>query len=303
MPRDSSISAEHKRRSQLPSEASEASHLRYSLGTEIVRSCALALGREIALTGSVSWGVADQYSDMELSFWQNELPSSSARERWLRDIGATDITIDSTPAPDQSTWSMFRFGDVWVEAAWYTTEFHEAQLEALRKGEIIDHDPLRLAWTIVQARALRSEGRLAGWQRDLADYPDEVQQQLIADAVGAWTLPNHLFARWAEVYRGHRHTVVEELVRDLNRVFRIIFAINRQWEPDWKWIEPASRNLTLKPRRLVERTHEILATPHLEQAAAGCMELSLETLALIPPPYDVTRAASNIRESLRAHTR
>jgi hypothetical protein len=160
-----------------------------------------------------------------------------------------------------------------------------------------------VAWTIVHAKALRSEGLLARWQRVLADYPEQVQQQLIADAAGAWSFPNHMSARWAEVYRGHRHTVVEELVRDLNRVFRINFAINRQWEPDWKWIEPASRTLTIKPMRLIGRTDEILSTPHLAQANVGCLELILETLALVPPPYDVTRPASIIAESLRDHSR
>jgi hypothetical protein len=247
--------------------------------------------------------VADQYSDIELSVWENILPSSTARERWLCDIGATDIMLDPNPIPEQSTWAMFRFRGVWVEAAWYTPEFHEAQLGAVRRGELIDHDLFRLAWTIVQAKALRSEGLLATWQQNLADYPDQVQQQLIADAAGAWSFPNHLLARWAEVDRGHRHTVVEELVRDLNRVFRIIFAINRQWEPDWKWIEPASSTLTIKPGRLIERIDEILSTSHLARANAGCLELILETLALVPPPHDVTRPAWIIANSLRDHSR
>jgi hypothetical protein len=190
-----------------------------------------------------------------------------------------------------------------VEAGWYTPEFHAAQLGAIHRGELIDHDSFRLAWVIVQAKALRGEGLVAKWQRDLSDYPNHVQQQLISDAAGAWSFPNHISARWAEVHRGHRHTVVEELVRDLNRVFRIIVAINRQWEPDWKWIEPASRTLTIKPARLTERTNEILSTPHLVQAETGCLELILDTLALVPPPHDVTRPASIIAESLRDHSR
>lgn len=94
----------------------------------------------------------------------------------------------------------------------------------------------------------------------------------------------------------------ERLVRDTHNALRVLFALNRQWEPDWKWIRHATANLTVKPERLVERINEIFTLPDLERSVATCQKLIYDTLLLASSSYDVGRAIRIIEESLRLHS-
>lgn len=60
-------------------ETGAASALRRRLAAELVSACPIELATEAALTGSAARGVADEYSDIELNFWSEALPSSEQR--------------------------------------------------------------------------------------------------------------------------------------------------------------------------------------------------------------------------------
>jgi len=53
--------------------------------------CFNDLGREIAVTGSVARGVADEYSDVELNLWVDVLPAAEGWRAWLEGMGVTDL--------------------------------------------------------------------------------------------------------------------------------------------------------------------------------------------------------------------
>ncbi len=278
--------------------ATVASQHHFLLALDLIASRAANRWPEAALLGSVARGMADDRSDIELGFWVEVLPSQDERAAWLASIGGTEWRLDDRAVPCDATWALFRFRGVWVEAAWYTPAFHDQELTTILRGEVTDGDRLHLPGALADAVVLRSVGILTGWQVRLARYPDVLAARLIADAVGAWRFPGHLTGRWTEARRGHRHTVLEECVRDLHRVWRILFAINGAWEMDWKWLAPAMGNLAIRPDDLVRRIEEIFQTAPLEEAVRRCLELARDTLALVPPPHDVTAAASVIGASL-----
>ena len=116
-----------------------------------------------------------------------------------------------------------------------------------------------------------------------------------------WFFPHFLAVRWALIRRGERLALLERLYQDTRNMLRILFAINQQWEPDWKWLHEEMDRLTIKPERLLERIDEIFLDPNLEQRVALSMLLLCDVLALVPERYDVTRVRANIQESLRVH--
>jgi len=286
-----------------PLGVTAASQTRWHLASELVSGCPPALGLEVALTGSVGRGVADGESDIELNLWVEALPTETDMVDWLRAAGATDIVVDAEPIETGSIWITFRFSDVWVEAGWQTIAALEQSVRAILAGAIVDHPRLVLAEIIEHAVPLRTIGFLAAWQHELAQYPETVQQRVIAAAIENWCFPHFVGARWTAVRRNHRHWLAHLLVRDVDNVLRLIFALNRRWEPDWKWLEHHTAGLPIKPDRLIERIGQIFATRQPEQSVAVCQQLILDALALVPPTHDVRRARAAIQAALNADPR
>jgi len=76
----------------------------------------------------------------------------------------------------------------------------------------------------------------------------------------------------------------------MHSMLRILFAINQQWEPDWKWLHVETEQLTIKPERLLESIDEIFTISQGEQRVARYLLLLRDVLALVPPQYDVAGA-------------
>jgi hypothetical protein len=68
------------------------------------------------------------------------------------------------------------------------------------------------------------------------------------------------------------------LVDDLENVLRSVFALNREWEPDWKRLPGLVAPLRVKPDRLAERIDEALRACDIVAAR----RLVRDTLALAP---------------------
>ena len=95
---------------------------------------------------------------------------------------------------------------------------------------------------------------------------------------------------------GERLALVEWLVDDAARIVRIVFALNRVWQPTLKRIADRTSVLTVKPvssrrphRRGADRTRPTTRSFAMAQ-------LQAETLALAPDGPNVERARKWISE-------
>ncbi|WP_338249656.1 DUF4037 domain-containing protein [Dictyobacter halimunensis] len=286
----------------LPPRATAASHTRYRIAQELSELCPPVLGQEIAITGSVSKGLADDPSDIEQVFYVQEIPGVQARDTWLRQIGASAIIHDETTIEDGSLWSTFRFGEIWIEAGWQTFRQQEELLRQILAAQVLDHHRLILGEITSHALSLRGEGHLPRWRQQLTQYPPQLAQRLIANATDLWQFPHLLEARWALAQRHEPWRLAEVLLRELHNILRVLFALNHQWEPEWKWISQSSGALALKPHHLMERSTAIFTENDAKQRIAACIQLIYDTLTLLPVEYDVAQALNTVRESLDLHS-
>jgi hypothetical protein len=77
---------------------------------------------------------------------------------------------------------------------------------------------------------------------------------------------------------------------------RILFALNHQWEPDYKWLAYESCKLIRKPDRLVERTHAIFTQENDHTAVTLCLDLLEDILALAADDYNVALPRERLSE-------
>jgi tRNA nucleotidyltransferase/poly(A) polymerase len=94
------------------------------------------------------------------------------------------------------------------------------------------------------------------------------------------------------------------MVDDASRVVRIVFALNRVWQPTLKRLADRAASLTHTPERLAERIAQALTEPDPHRALLLMTELQAETVALAPDGPNINRARdwlSEGREILLQH--
>jgi hypothetical protein len=249
---------------------------------------------EVVLTGSVSRGVADDVSDIEMLIVTRDELDLTDCFSLAAAAGLTGLDTWGPQGVAAKRVSGYRDG-VPLELIWWSRAHAEKAVDAIFAG-----DPSTNADAIANGVALRTSGLLAQWQERLRHYPDELARARIEDAALTWGgfTPAGLLTL---LRRGERLALLERMVDDASRVVRIVFALNRVWQPTNKRLADRVATLERKPERLAERIEEALTELDPRRAVLVLTELQLETVALAPDGPNVNRARqwlSDAREIL-----
>jgi hypothetical protein len=244
---------------------------------------------EVVLTGSVSRGVADDVSDIEmLIVTQGELDLDECFSLAAA-CGLTDLGTWGQQGGPTKRVSGYRDGAP-IELIWWSRAHAESAVDA-----IFENDLSATADALANGVSLRTTGLLAQWQERLRLYPDELAGARIEDAALKWG-GFHAAGLLTLLRAGERLALLEWMVDDAVRVVRILFALNRVWQPTLKRVADRTAALTHKPERLAERIDEALTEPDPRRALLVMIELQLETLALAPDGPNVNRARKWLSE-------
>jgi predicted nucleotidyltransferase len=250
---------------------------------------------EVVLTGSVSRGVADDVSDIEmLVVTRGELELTECFSLAAA-AGLTDLDTWGRQGVPTKRVSGYRDG-VPVELVWWSRSYAESAVDAIFAGGLSGS-----ADALANGVALRNSGLLTAWQERLRHYPDELAEAQIEDAALTWGgfAPAGLLTI---IRQGERLSLLERMVDDATRVVRIVFALNRTWPPTTKRLADRVATLAHKPERLAERIEEALTEPDPRRAVLVLTELQLETAALAPDGPNINRARKWLSDALEILT-
>ena len=240
---------------------------------------------EVVLTGSVSRGVADDVSDIEmLVVTEEQLPLDEAYEL-ARLAGLEERDSWGDPAtPTRRVFGYFERQP--VETIWWSRELAEELFASGGSAE-----------ALANGVALRTSGLLASWQERLADYSHELATERIEKAAERWGgfTPAGLLTI---VRQDCSLARMEWMVDAAQRVLAIAFALNRIPQPTAKRLAARVEPLAVKPERLAERIDEALAEPDPRAALRLMTELQLETVKLAPSGPNVDRARGWLTEGV-----
>jgi predicted nucleotidyltransferase len=232
---------------------------------------------EVVLTGSVSRGVADDVSDIEMLVVTEDPLSLDEAFELARRTGLEEL--DSWGDPSTPTRRVFGYLEGQpVETIWWSRELAEELFAGGGSAE-----------ALANGAALRTSGLLARWQERLADYPDAFFAERIEKAAERWggfapaglltiVRPDCALAR------------MEWLVDSAQRVLTIVFALNRVHQPTAKRLAARVEPLALRPERLAERIEEALGEQDPRLSLLTMTELQLDTVRLAPSGPNVDRA-------------
>ena len=267
----------------MPTPRSE--ELRAAAGRLVARIPA-DVAPEVVVTGSVSRGVADDVSDVEMllvSDAQLDLETcfELARAAGLERLGTWG------PQGTGSSRVSGIFEGIPFELIWWSRERADASINAESSA----------AEAIANGVSLRTCGLLAVWQERLRTYPDELAAERIEDAALTWG--GFSTANLVTIARpGERLALVERLVDDAQRVVMMVYAINREWLPTSKRLALRAEQLAVKPDRLAERIEHALTEPDPTRALIVMTQLQLDTVMLAPSGPNIERARGWLTEAL-----
>jgi len=259
-----------------------------SLAQEIADALPPAV-EEVVLTGSVSRGVADEVSDIEMLLVTEDDPDLGECFALAAACGLTDLGTWGQQGVPTKRVSGYRDG-VPVELIWWGRKHAQTAIDAVFTGE-----PSSTADALANGIALRTSGLLGRWQERLDDYPDELARARIEDAALTWG--GFAAAGLLRIARpGERLALVERMVDDAARVVRIVFALNRVWQPTLKRLADRTAALAHKPERLAERIEQALTEADPHRALLVMTELQADTVALAPDGPNIDRARTWLEE-------
>jgi hypothetical protein len=238
---------------------------------------------EVVLTGSVSRGMADEVSDIEMLVVTREGLTQAQCDAHARSAGLDGLdSWGRRDGPDRRV-SGFRDG-VSIELTWWPSAYAEVRVDGLLAG-----DAPSTADALVHGVPLRTAGRLTAWQRRLREYPPALAAARIEEAALPWGgfSPAGLLTI---VRPGDPLARMEWIVDGAARVLTITYALNRTWQPTAKRLALRVESLPTRPERLAERIEESLTEPDARRALLVMTELQLDAVLLAPSGPNVERA-------------
>jgi predicted nucleotidyltransferase len=245
--------------------------------------------QEVVLTGSVSRAVADEISDIEMLIVTHDELDLDDCFSLAAACGLTDLGTWGHQGGPSKRVSGCRDGAP-IELIWWSRPHAEASIDAVFTIEVS-----ATADAIANGIALRTSGLLARWQERLRHYPDELANARIEDAALKWG-GFHAAGLLTLLRPGERLALLEWMVDDAARVVRIVFALNRVWQPTLKRLADRVAALSSKPGGMAERIEEALTEPDPRRALLVMTQLQLETLSLAPSGPNVDRALKWLNE-------
>jgi hypothetical protein len=254
---------------------------------------------EAVVTGSVSRGVADGVSDIEMLLVTDTEPELAGCFALATAAGLTDLGTWGQQGVPTKRVSGYRDG-VPIELVWWSRAYAETAIDAIFTGDVSSS-----ADALANGVALRTSGLTEQWQARLRHYPDELARAHIESAALTWGgfAPAGLLTL---VRPGERLALVERMVDDASRVVRMVFATNRVWPPTLKRLAERAAPLPRKPDRMAERIEDALSELDARHALIVMTELQADAVALAPDGPNVLRARQWLAdglELLRRHER
>jgi hypothetical protein len=257
----------------------------------VADALAADLVEEVVLTGSVSRGMADAVSDVEMLVVTREPLELEDCLRLARAAGLEGLgSWGAQGGPARRVSGSFE--RVPFELIWWPRDYADAQIDALMTGAM--HST---ADALAHGIALRTRGRLAAWQVRLDAYPPALAAAQIEAAALPWGgfAPAGLLTL---IRPGDRLALTEWMLDASVGVLTIVFALNRVWRPTTKRLAERVAPLPIKPDRLAERIEEALTESEPRRALRGMTELQLDAVRLAPSGPNVDRARTWLAEGV-----
>lgn len=242
--------------------------------------------RAIIVAGSVARGYADEYSDLELPLFWDELPSDATRHAVIQALEADFLRPYNGPAQEDN----LLINDFQVDLWQCSVPFEEDTLDDVLLRYATDLGASNFMDTVRTCIPLAGEALIANWKQRAGAYPEplalrNLQEQLPHFEIG------HLMIHALR----DNPALVYERISDLQQhLFLVLLALNHAYFPGPKWLYRTIEALPVQPAQAAQRMRQVFQLGQV-QAVQAMIDLLRETLTLVEQAYPQIDIAPALR--------
>lgn len=238
--------------------------------------------RAALLAGSAGRGDADDFSDLDLLLYVDELPAAAERDAVRAAVGGANTR--PKPESEHACGEKFELDGVTVEVVFVTVARVESRLKQLKDSPTdVDAELQKVVAGILDGLPLRGQELIEGWQARLRDFPEPLRRLLVErhwSFLPLWYHADEIAARDAELWR------IDALLDAAFNVLAVLAALNRVYfaRVELKRTRSLVARFDRAPPALADRLESLFRLSP-DAAAAELGRLIDETRALLAPEF------------------
>lgn len=228
----------------------------------------------IVLGGSYARGTQRSESDVDIGLYYD--PARPFAVDTIRTIAATVSTAAAPTVTDYYQWGAWVNGGAWLHSATGKIDLLYRNLDQVLRaieaaqGGAWEHDydqqPTHGFYSVIylaetaDCRQLHDpDQRIAALKRSVAEYPQALQQRIVADSL--WAAEFAIYHARAFASNGDVYNTVGCLTRIAACLTQCVFAINRRYFAGDKSVPSALASFDLLPSDYLDRIDRLLSRP------------------------------------------
>jgi hypothetical protein len=250
----------------------------------------------LGVTGSVSHGWADAFSDIELLVIWDNAPTESEREMFVQEAGGTSLRLFPRDSTGTGEWSEdYLVHDVKIDVSHYMLELLDRHVHDVVDRFDTSLNKQHVLAAIQFALPLYGEALFEAKRQQLASYPDGLRVAMVEEHC---RFGPH---QWVETLaaRGEIVGLHDIFVRASQNLVSTLIAVNRIYHPGFKWLDHTIGDMRVRPLHMSARLQSLFRSPPVVRAQE-LRRLIEETLALVEetmPEIDTSAARTQLRQT------
>lgn len=248
--------------------------------------------RAVMITGSAAKGIADVYSDIDMTmYYDGELPEDEVLDAIRTELGGGERRWFLGDRSEGGFAEAYGLNGIEVQIGHTLIDQWEATIAEVQSAADVDSSAQKALEGTLVCKALYGEPYLNHWKAQIAAFPPELAQAMVEKNLqffAVWGLEPHFRTRDATIW--YYQILVETaqrlvgLLAGLNRLYFTTFQFKRQG----RFFD----EMTIKPDNFASRLESLFAA-ELSQSLNELEALVTETLDLVEshmPEVDTTAA-------------
>jgi predicted nucleotidyltransferase len=251
----------------------ETEHLRFLARSVVQAAVGQIPVRAALLAGSAGRGNADRFSDIDLLFYVDEVPTNEAIAQVRNEVGGVEPLKRHDPT-DYANGEEFLLDGVRTEVSFTTVERIEWQLDQL----LVELDDIasprqKFLAGLAEGLPLYGEPLIERWQKRLRDYPEDFRREMIRrhwNFFPLWYYGEAMALRDSELWR------LDVLLEGAFNLLGVLAGLNRLYFArfELKRTRDLVARMELAPPLLADRIEALfrLAPPEAAQSFGALVE-------------------------------
>lgn len=250
--------------------------------------------RAVLVGGSVARGWADQYSDLEMGFFWDPLPTPAELTAAREQSRGTQGELAVFDAEGQDVWpEEYAVGGLQLDLRHMLVARMGEVLTAVQDQGDLSMERQQIIGAVQHGVPLQGASLIESWRARAALYPDSLARAMIIRHV---SLPPWCFVPML-LERDDLPLVYTAFQQATWRILGMLLGLNRVYHPGLKWVDRHVAALKVAPPDLAARFKQMFRSEPLVGAHL-MRELIEETFALVEqhaPEVDISEAKQQFR--------